>query len=231
MPAAGCGARANLNANKVLAPLCDRPLLWWTLRAIVAPGSLPPSAEFCEIIIAARPEEYGAIQSVVDSLPPHEFAPLNIRIVQGGDSRQESVTNAAQMASGDFLLVHDAARPLVSAESVSHVCQAALRDGAAILAVPVSDTVKSSTINGGKIVIDQTLDRGFIWLAQTPQVFRREVLLTALASAAANSFSGTDCASLVERIGESVTIVPGESRNFKVTYASDVERAAVLLRE
>jgi 2-C-methyl-D-erythritol 4-phosphate cytidylyltransferase len=201
------------------------------LRAIVARGSLPANAEFCELIIAARREEYGPVQAVIDSLPPHEFAPLNIRIVEGGESRQESVANAAGSASGDFLLVHDAARPLLSAELVFQVCQAALRDGAAILAVPVSDTVKSSTLTGGKIVIENTLDRGFIWLAQTPQVFRRAVLLTALASAAADSFSGTDCASLVERIGYPVTIVPGELRNFKVTYAADLERAAMLLRE
>jgi 2-C-methyl-D-erythritol 4-phosphate cytidylyltransferase len=201
------------------------------LRALVAPGSLPPTANFCEIIIAARRDEYGAIQSVVKSLPAQEFVPLNIRIVEGGASRQESVANAAGAACGDFLLVHDAARPLVSAPSIFQVCEAALRDGAAILALPVPDTVKSSTAVGDKIVIERTLDRKLIWLAQTPQVFRCAILLDALAQAALDSFSGTDCASLVERMGCPVTVVPGQSRNFKVTYAADLERAAVLLRE
>ncbi|HVF10684.1 MAG TPA: IspD/TarI family cytidylyltransferase [Abditibacteriaceae bacterium] len=229
MPAAGCGARADLNGNKVLAPLCGRPLLWWTLRALAAPTSLPAEADLVEIVIAARADEQAAIQSIVDCLPLASSHPPVVRFVQGGASRQQSVANAVQVSCGDFLLVHDAARPLVSAASMTLVCQAALRDGAAILALPAADTVKSAVVTEAKVLIERTLDRSLIWLAQTPQVFRRAILLAALARAAADDFFGTDCASLVERIDYPVTIVPGEARNFKVTYAADLERAAALL--
>ena len=229
VPAAGCGARANLDGNKVLAPLCGRPLLWWTLRVLAAPGGLPPEANLAEIVIAARAGEQDVIQSIVASLQLSLADPPNIHFVEGGASRQDSVANAAQVARGEFLLVHDAARPLVSAESIAGVCRVALRDGAAILALPVADTVKSTVVTEDRIVIERTLDRRLIWLAQTPQVFQRGILLDALGRAATDGFVGTDCASLVEHLGYPVTVVPGESRNFKVTYAADLERAAVLL--
>jgi 2-C-methyl-D-erythritol 4-phosphate cytidylyltransferase len=127
---------------------------------------------------------------------------------------------------------------------IACVCRAALRDGAAIAALPASDTVKLARLQEGKIekgggaqaVVEQTLDRGTIWLAQTPQVFRREILCEALARAEADGFIGTDCASLVERLSgpdrqplQRVTIVEGEARNFKITFAADLERAAALI--
>jgi 2-C-methyl-D-erythritol 4-phosphate cytidylyltransferase len=163
---------------------------------------------------------------------------LTLRLIEGGETRQQSVSNAVQVAAGDFVLVHDAARPLLSRELIARVIEAAQRNGAAIAALPVSDTVKRATRCGEANHIAETLPREEIWLAQTPQVFRRGVLLQALEAARRDGFTGTDCASLVERLcaesGQAlhrVTLVLGEERNFKVTFAADLERAAHLLKD
>jgi len=214
-----------------LAPLAGRPLLWWTLRALVDASALPAPMRISEFVIAARREEFGLIEPIVAGLE------VPVQLVEGGASRQESVTNAARVATSDLLLVHDAARPLVSPALIGRVCQAAQLDGAAIAAVPASDTVKSAMVqDDGKIIINDTLQRSSIWLAQTPQVFRRDLLLRALVQAAQDGFEATDCASLVERLrgdnGEPVpvTLVEGETRNFKVTFHQDLERAALLMK-
>jgi 2-C-methyl-D-erythritol 4-phosphate cytidylyltransferase len=251
VPAAGCGARASLNGNKVLAPLCDKPLLWWTLRALTLPAALPQGTALHEVVVSARREEFPLIENVTDALsaaaPEHsqrEYSQLKTHCVEGGATRQDSVAAAVHIASGDYVLVHDAARPLVPPHVVRRVVEAALRSGAAISAMPVSDTVKRAASRagerasaGGFSIIAQTLPRGDIWLAQTPQVFRRDILLQAFEEAQRTGFSGTDCASLVERLRDRsqnilypVTLVPGDERNFKVTYAADLERAAELLR-
>jgi 2-C-methyl-D-erythritol 4-phosphate cytidylyltransferase len=254
VPAAGCGARANLNRNKVLAELRPAghppyPVLWWTLRALADVQAMPPGVRLREIIIAARREEFDEIAAVTADLtkvPPAPLSPekeatspshdVPLRIIEGGATRQGSVAAAAQVADGDFLLVHDAARPLVTSQLISAVTECALRDGAAIAALPVSDTVKSVVSQNGKSLIHKTLERQTIWLAQTPQIFRRDILCEAIARATDEGFTGTDCASLVERLRKPngaplypVTVVPGESRNFKVTYAADLNRAASLL--
>lgn len=256
VPAAGCGARANLNGNKVLAPLCGKPLLWWTLRALTESTALPPGTSLQEVIISARPDEFPLIANVTTMLTnaaseyshsdgsSREGSRINIRCVEGGATRQDSVGAAVHAASGDYVLVHDAARPLLSPDVVQRVVAAALQSGAAIAAVPASDTVKRAASRAGERasagnqpIVAQTLPRGDIWLAQTPQVFRRGILWQALEEAQRDGFSGTDCASLVERLRDRsqnilypVSLVSGEERNFKVTYAADLERAADLLR-
>jgi 2-C-methyl-D-erythritol 4-phosphate cytidylyltransferase len=259
VPAAGCGARANLNSNKVLASLCDKPLLWWTLRALTHPQALPESVALYEVVISARREEFSLIENVTNALSqdaseysqgersqgkdaPGQGPQLNMRCVEGGTTRQDSVAAALGVAGGNYVLVHDAARPLVSPQVVQRVVTAALHSGAAIAAMPVSDTVKRAASRvgdrgiAGNPLIAQTLQRGDIWLAQTPQVFRRDILLQALAEAQHTGFFGTDCASLVERLRDRaqnvlypVSLVTGDERNFKVTYAADLERAANLL--
>ncbi len=188
-----------------------------------------------ELIIAARADEFDLIRPVLSSLPHHPTTSPPL-LVEGGATRQQSVANAARAASGDFLLVHDAARPLVSPSLIARVCQAALTDGAAIAAIPCPDTVKVASRGDGKTVIERTLDRQALWLAQTPQVFRRDIFIEALAQAESEAFEGTDCASLVEHLRgadgrplQPVTIVEGEACNFKVTYPADLERAASLI--
>ena len=151
---------------------------------------------------------------------------MPIVLVEGGATRQDSVLNAVRAADSDWILVHDAARPCVSRALIEATLQAATATGAAIAALPVSDTVKRAAPDG---LIVETLNRDEIWLAQTPQVFRREPFLAALESAQHDNWQGTDCASIMERAGHQVALVRGEAENLKVTYAADLERAAAIL--
>ncbi|HEX9049183.1 MAG TPA: 2-C-methyl-D-erythritol 2,4-cyclodiphosphate synthase, partial [Anaeromyxobacter sp.] len=129
-----------------------------------------------------------------------------------------------------IVLVHDAARPFATAELAARVAEAAARDGAALAAVPVTDTVKRAAPGGeGAPRVAGTLDRRTLWLAQTPQGFRRDLLLRAYAAAGAAASAATDECALVEAIGAPVTLVPGEPGNFKITGADDVERARAAL--
>ena len=151
---------------------------------------------------------------------------LRISLVEGGATRGASVLNAVRAARGDWVLVHDAARPCLSRALIEATRQAATSSGAAIAALPVSDTVKRAAPDGS---ILETLNRDEIWLAQTPQVFRRAPFLAALESAHRDGWQGTDCASILERAGHKVMLVPGEAENLKVTYADDLARAAAIL--
>ena len=136
----------------------------------------------------------------------------------GGAERQDSMAAglAALPAGVSHVAVHDAARPLVRPEAVERVVRAAKRDGAAILAVPVRDTIKR--VRGGRVV--ETPERSECFAAQTPQVFRLEILREALAKAAIDAFVGTDDAQIVEALGVAVTVVAGDVENLKVTLAS-----------
>ena len=225
VPAAGCGVRTGLSGNKVLAPVGGRPLLSWTLRALIeaAPLLRNLGVELTQILIAARREEFPLLQPLVD------LYPALVTVVEGGATRQESVGNAARASSAGFLLIHDAARPLISSDLIVRVTQAAQTAGAAIAALPASDTIKIAREENGLPLIGSTLDRRTVWLAQTPQIFRRELYLRALESASHENFEGTDCASLLERIGEKVALVAGETENFKVTFANDLVRAESIL--
>lgn len=225
VPAAGCGSRAETSGNKILAPLHGKPLLWHTLRALTAPDAYSPDIQPHELIIAARRDEFPLIQPLLDDIAPHlSFMP---QLVEGGATRQESVDNAARAATGDWLMVHDAARPFASPELLRCVIDAAQKCGAALAALPCPDTVKRASPDG---IVAATLDRSVLWLAQTPQIFRREILLAAIEKAVAEGFTGTDCASLVERLpNQRVLLVPGEASNFKVTYPADLKRAHEIL--
>ena len=152
-----------------------------------------------------------------------------ISVIQGGDRRQDSVSTALGHLSPDVTIVavHDAVRPFVSVEEIEAVIQKAAKDGAAILAVPIVDTVKQVE----KDVIDATLAREHLVLAQTPQAFRIEILREAFERAKKDEYYGTDESSLVERIGRSVSIVRGSERNIKITRPTDLVLARVLLEE
>ncbi len=248
VPAAGCGARAGLGANKILAPLNGRPLLSWTLQALWA-------AQPVEWIVACKADERAAIKNAFGIANNARFntllqsglfprsRPLQwietpdqardenatpVVLVEGGTTRQDSVLNAVRAANSEWILVHDAARPCVSRAIISATLGAATATGAAIAALPVSDTVKRAAPDG---CVAQTLNRDEIWLAQTPQVFRREPFLAALQSAQSDGWQGTDCASIMERAGHKVALVAGEANNLKVTYAADLARASAILAE
>lgn len=153
-----------------------------------------------------------------------------VRLVEGGDSRQESVEHALSTVdpASELVAVHDAVRPFLSREMVQHVISEAAESGAAILGIVPVDTVKQVHLNR----IQTTISRDRLVLAQTPQVFRTELLKRAFAKAKEDEFIGTDESSLVERLEEvEVRVVAGSDRNIKITRPTDLDLAKHFLAE
>jgi 2-C-methyl-D-erythritol 4-phosphate cytidylyltransferase len=208
--AAGSGERLRAGVPKALVQLAGRPLLQWSIDALTA---VP------------------AIDEIVVALPPGTTAPPGVRGVEGGAVRSESVGRAlVACGKGDPVLVHDGARPLVTAELAAAVLAALESDetaDAAVAAAPVSDTVKQ--VRPGSDVVSQTLDRRGLWAVQTPQVFRRPALERALEVSPEVLAQATDDAWLIERAGGKVIVVPSSAENIKVTTPLDLELAELLL--
>lgn len=226
VPAAGCGARAELNGNKILAPLLGRPVLSWTLEALLQAPWEQANARLVQLVIVAREAEFPLIQLAAPSIP----GGVELLLVQGGDTRQDSVEAGIRASEGAYVLVHDAARPCVSAQLLTRTVLRGIRSGAAIAALPASDTVKWAQEHKAD-EIQSTLPRDRVHLAQTPQVFWRGTLLRAFKKARETGFEGTDCASLVEHAGGRVALVEGERTNIKVTFPDDLERAGAILAQ
>ncbi|MFH1264179.1 MAG: 2-C-methyl-D-erythritol 4-phosphate cytidylyltransferase [Planctomycetota bacterium] len=152
---------------------------------------------------------------------------MGIDVVEGGAERADSVENALARVKpeAEFICVHDAARPCLANEWVDKIFQTARRTGAAIFAIPVAGTVKRV---GPDKTIEETLSRKDLWEAQTPQVFRRELLLDAYAKR--EGFQATDEAQLVERLGHPVTVVPGSPINLKIATKEDLRLAEQALK-
>jgi 2-C-methyl-D-erythritol 4-phosphate cytidylyltransferase len=192
--------------------LAGRPLLDWSLEALGA------ARQVAEIVVAAPPGQ-------VDELSGGDHA-----VVAGGETRSESVAAALEAVDADFVVVHDAARPLVSAELIDAVVEELLDDedaAAVVAASPVTDTIKA--VSRG-MEVDSTLDRSSLWAAQTPQAFRAEALREALASTALLA-QATDDAMLVERLGAKVLLHEAPVENIKVTTPLDLRIAELLLTE
>lgn len=186
-------------------------------------------------------DRHQQVQELVIVLPPGtlasgEFAkPVaakTVRFVEGGVRRQDSVANgfAAISDEAEIVLVHDAARPLVSSEIISRTIAAAAESGAAIAAVPVHDTVKETVQRDRQTVVIRTLPRETLYLAQTPQGFRRDVLAAAVALGQQqdDEAAATDEAMLAERAGYTVAIVAGDPTNLKITTEGDLRRAEAI---
>jgi 2-C-methyl-D-erythritol 4-phosphate cytidylyltransferase len=216
--AAGRGERLGRAVSKAFVPALGTPLLVRSLEAIAA----APEVEVVIPIVA--PSDLIRFES----LGLAHFRKLT-EAVPGGRERQQSVSAglAAVPEGVTFVAVHDAARCLVLARDVSRVIRAARESGAAILAQPVRDTIKR--VRDAEIL--DTPARSECWAAQTPQVFRVELLREALAKAEADGVVGTDDAQLVERLGVRVRVVQGDPHNLKITLPEDLALAELLLRE
>jgi 2-C-methyl-D-erythritol 4-phosphate cytidylyltransferase len=217
---AGRGERLARGSPKAFVPLAGRPLIAHALATLLRVPEIDwvvpiVPAELC----AELPGRLGELAQHAKLAAP----------VAGGATRQDSVrAGLDSLPPGfDLIAVHDAARPLLRAEAASRVVRAAAASGAAILALPVADTVKR--VQRGEIVA--TLPRSELFAAQTPQVFRSEWLREALAKAATEGRQGTDCAELVEALGVRVQVVPGDPDNLKVTHPADLEAARRLLEQ
>jgi 2-C-methyl-D-erythritol 4-phosphate cytidylyltransferase len=226
LPAAGLGTRMGADTPKQFLSLDGVPVLLFTLRRLAA---CPAIADF---IIATRAEEVDALTATVAK---EKFA-RPVRVVRGGDSRQDSVANALTYLAPDpeLILVHDAVRPLVTVSQIERVIAEASACGAAILGIPAMDTVKEvkrASLPNDVALITATIPRERVVLAQTPQVFRASLLIKAFALARQDGVSASDEAGLVERTGHDVHVVVGSDRNLKITRPGDMELAEFYLRQ
>jgi 2-C-methyl-D-erythritol 4-phosphate cytidylyltransferase len=209
--AAGSGERLGAGRPKALVELGGRPLLAWSIEALAAAPS---------------------VRRIVVAMPAGVQAPAGVHAVTGGSVRSESVRRAfAQAGECELVLVHDAARPLLTS-ALAEAVIAALRDApnaqGAIAAAPVTDTIKRADSQGAVV---ETLSRSELWSVQTPQVFRAQALRAALEVPVEELAGATDDAALIERAGGRVIVVPSDSSNLKVTTATDLHLAELLLAE
>lgn len=214
--AAGRGRRFGAGTPKVYHLCAGRTLL------VRSAERLSRITEEREIILAVHPEDRADLLAPL--VPELERAGVS-QIVDGGATRQESMQRALDAAAADcdLVLIHDAARPFLPVDATRQAIQRASQCGAACLAVPAPDTLKR--VDDQQLVLE-TVDRRNVWLAQTPQVARREVLAEALRAAMRDGFQGTDDMSLLEQTGATVAVVTGSTRNLKVTTAEDLELAS-----
>jgi 2-C-methyl-D-erythritol 4-phosphate cytidylyltransferase / 2-C-methyl-D-erythritol 2,4-cyclodiphosphate synthase len=213
--AAGEGRRLGAAVPKQLLDIGGRSMLERSVTAFAFHDRID------EVIVVLPPELAAAPE---ECLTPETSAAVHI--VAGGQRRQDSVANAFDRVSpaSDVVLVHDAARPFVSPALISRAIDAAVEHGAAIAAIPVRDTVKRVEEKGSDIIITGTIPRETVYLAQTPQAFRRDVLGAAVA-AGRGGIDATDEAMLAERAGHPVHVVAGEASNVKITTAGDLDAA------
>jgi 2-C-methyl-D-erythritol 4-phosphate cytidylyltransferase len=203
------------------------PVLVHCLRAFLAVERVEA------VYVAVRGTEMERVRSQVA-----EFGlGSKVHVVEGGDQRQQSVSNALALlvaengcSDDDVVLVHDAARPLIDAETINRTIDAVAEHGAAIVGLPAVDTIKQVERTAHGAIVTATIPRERIVLAQTPQGARCGLLRQAFAEAAADGFTGTDEASLLERAGIEVAVVPGSARNLKITQPGDLLLAEFYLR-
>jgi 2-C-methyl-D-erythritol 4-phosphate cytidylyltransferase len=218
IPAAGSGSRTGLKTPKPFLRISGSPLILFSLKAFQRHRSIAIMQPVLskELLPAFQ-------RRVLDRHPLSKCRPP----VTGGRERQDSVFNGLRALPGDLdiVVVHDAARPFVTPAIITAVIAAAARHGAALAAIPAQDTIIKA--RGGSLM-EGTVDRSRLRQVQTPQAFRTTLLREAHERAACDGYRGTDDASLVQRLGKPVRIVPGSSSNFKVTTSDDVALARAL---
>jgi len=209
--AAGSGERLGAGGPKAFVPLGGRPMVEWSIAAFREAG----------------------VGAIVVACPPghvHDLGGHDLGVVDGGATRSQSVANALAAVGTELVAIHDAARPLVTPELVEAVVATLVADpdaDAAIAAAPVTDTIKRVADD----LVAETVDRGQLWAAQTPQVFRVEALRRALEADPAQVEAATDEAMTIEAAGGRVLIHPAPPENVKVTTPTDLKLAELLLAE
>lgn len=217
IPAAGLGKRMKSKDSKPFLNLMGRPVLLYTLEVFEA------HSEVDQIVVVTKESEVERVRSLVQK----ENISKVTAIVPGGSERQDSVRLGLQYCDTEWVLVHDGVRPFVTAHSISRLLQTVKMHGAAILAVPVKDTMKMVNDAG---IVEETPDRSRLWAVQTPQAFRRDWLLKAHEWALEQTVAATDDAMLVEEMGLDVRVVEGDYTNIKLTTPEDMVMAEAILR-
>lgn len=217
VPAAGSGARLNSDVPKPLITLKGRPVLLHSLEVF-------ERSSLVEGITVAAPEAH--LKEFETAVAKASFK-KPVKVVKGGKTRQESVQNGLDTLdpNTDYVVVHDAARPLLSLQVLEDAIRLCELAKAVIVAVPVKPTIKR--VDAVTKEINATLDRSILWEAQTPQVFAYELLTQAHRQGV--GLAATDDAFLVERFGAKIKVFPGEYRNIKITTPEDLKIAEALL--
>lgn len=228
LPAAGLGTRMAAGHSgapaKQFLMLAGLPLLIHSLRAFASVGRIN------SVHIGVRANEVDNANKLIADFG----LAARVNIFIGGDTRQETVSRglaSLPCAEDDIVLVHDAVRPLIDVSTIERTIDSVIQHGAAIVALPAIDTIKQVERTAHGAIISSTIPRERIVQAQTPQGFRCGLLRRAFAEAAADGFTGTDEASVVERAGAQVAVVMGSPRNFKVTQPGDLELAEFYLAQ
>ncbi len=219
IPAAGAGRRFGGDVKKPFALIDNRPVF---IRSVELFLNRP---DVCQVVIAVAPDDYDVVKEKYAA----NIMFMGLKLVKGGAERFQSVRAALEhvVPEADLVCVHDAVRPCVLESWIDNVFAEADKTGAAILAAPLTGTIKRVAESG---VIDATIPRENLYEAQTPQVFRKDVLLKAYADLP-DDFRPTDDAQVVERTGHPVAVVASDRRNVKITTGSDMNLAAALLKD
>lgn len=205
------GSSQRMGFDKLLALLGDKPVLAHTLNAFERTDCVD------EIILVVRRERATELQELVRQNRCRKVS----HVIAGGTHRQDSVRQGLERLSAKtkYVAVHDAARPLVMSEQIERVFALAREHGAAALAEPITDTLKRA---GPDRFVSGGVDREGLYAMQTPQIFSRELLVSAYAGIVANNLSITDEVSAVEHLGAKVLLVPNSEFNIKITYPRDL---------
>lgn len=227
LPAAGIGTRmaaggpAHADAKQFLA-IGGVPIL---IHSLLAFASVP---RIVRTYVAVKPSEIDRVEALVAS---YDLS-ASVTVLAGGLHRQETVSRslaALECDDDDIILVHDAVRPMIDPPTIERTIDAISRHGAAIVGLPAVDTIKQVERTADGAIITSTIPRERVVHAQTPQGARAALIKRAFSEAEADEFAGTDEASLLERAGIQVAVVPGSARNFKVTQPGDLELAEFYL--
>ena len=219
VPAGGTGKRMGAGTPKQFLMLDGVPLMLHALRVL---DRTPGVTEV--VLVVPKEERDRALTEVVERYGLKKV----LKVVPGGATRQESVQHGLNEVGEDveIVVVHDAVRPFITEDRIERSIEAARKHGGAIVAVPMKDTPKQA---GPDRLIQRTLDRTELWLAQTPQAFRRALVVEAYRKAAIAHVHATDDAALVERLGHKVAIVEGSWENIKITTPEDMILAEAIL--
>lgn len=220
---AGSGTRFGGDENKIFAIVDGQPLFIRALQLFVN------REDVCQTILAISPADMSHMKTKFSA----NLGFMGVKLVEGGAERADTVEKAlgAVDDEADLIAIHDAVRPCVTAEWVDAVIAEAAKSGAAILATPVTATLKRVSVGpGAPGIIDETVPRSGLWMAQTPQVFRKDLLRQAYANRGTLAVPITDDAQVVEATGHPVAVVQGDVRNIKVTTKGDITLAGALIR-
>ncbi len=218
IPAAGAGRRMGAGKNKLFLELKGKPLIIYTLEIF-------EKDEWCQsIILVCNENDREEMESLIKKYTITKVSAL----VTGGPERQHSVYKGLSVIEHDpVVLIHDGARPFVKTAVIRKLVEKTNKYGAATVAVPVKDTIKRVRNH----TVSETLERSQLWTVQTPQAFRLSLIKQAHERAVADSFVGTDDASLVERLGQDVLIVTGDYENIKITTPEDLVFAGAIIEK